>query len=190
MRNKYLPWLLIAGLCVIGTFSYLSAQNTSSITEEELESENPSPFNELLSENIRATILSADSVQWMIIDAWVDNDSVITMFGQPIGDILCSEIVRDSTINSRFSEILISPTSFQQDSLTKESTFMPDFGAMFITPSDTVFVSYSLYCDLCRFQRNDELIDLNGEMVRKDFIIALNDIFPKDKFVRNLARKK
>lgn len=67
---------------------------------------------------------------------------------------------------------------------------MPDFGVMFITPSDTVLVSYSLYCDICRFQRNDELIDLNGEIVRKDLIAILKEIFPKDKFVRNLSRKK
>lgn len=190
MSNKYWPWLLIAGLCVIGTSYCISAQNISKIAGEDLESENPSPFNELLSENIRATILSADSVQWMLIDSWVDNDSVIVMYGQPLGEILCSTIVTDSIINGSISEVLTSPASFQQDSVTKESTFMPDFGVMFITPSDTVLVSYSLYCDICRFQRHDELIDLNGEIVRKDLIAILKEIFPKDKFVRNLSRKK
>ena len=134
MSNKYWPWLLIAGLCVIGTSYCISARNISKIAGEDLESENPSPFNELLSENFRTTILSAESVQW----------------------------ITDSIINNSISEVLTSPVSFQQDSVTKESTFMPDFGVMFITPSDTVLVSYSLYCDICRFQRNDELIDLNG----------------------------
>lgn len=190
MYKRCWPWLVIAGLCVIGAFSYISAQNTPKLQRGDYDSENSSPFNELLSENIRTIILSADSIQWLLIDPWVDNDSVTTLFGQPLGEILCSTIVRDSTINSRISEIVTSPMSFQQDSLTKESTFMPDFGAMFISPTDTVLVTYSLYCDICRFQCDDKLIDLNGEIIRKDLIATLKDIFPKDKFIRNLARKQ
>lgn len=190
MRKKYLLWLLIVGISIVGAFSYIKAQNTVQIQGEDLDSDNPSPFNELLSENIRATILSADSVQWILIDPWVDNDSVSSMFGQPLGEVLCSKVVCDSTINNQISETLTSPAAFQKDSLTKESTFMPDFGAIFITPSDTVVVSYSLYCDICRFQRIDELIDLDGEIIRKDLIGALREIFPKDKFVRNLVRTR
>lgn len=190
MHQRNWIWNLIAGLCAIGVFSYISAQNTYNLKGKDCDSENPSPFNELLSDDIRAIILSADSVQWMLIDPWVDNDSVTALFGQPLGEILCTTIVRDSILNDRVSVILTSPASFEVDSITKESTFMPDFGVMFITPSDTVLVSYSLYCDICRFQRNDELIDLNGEIVRKDLIAILKEIFPKDKFVRNLVRKK
>lgn len=190
MRQKKWLWSLIVGLCAIGAFSYISAQNTSNLNNKDCEAENPAPFNTLLSENIRATILSADSVTWFLIDPWVDNDSVTALFGQPLGEILSASIVRDSIINDRVSDIFTSAASFEVDSLTKESTFMPDFGAMFISSNDTVLVSYSLYCDICRFQRNDELIDLNGEIIRKDVVSALKEIFPKDKFVRNLARKQ
>lgn len=119
----------------------------------------------------------------------MDNDSVTALFGQPFGEILCSEIVRDSILNSRITKVIISPETFHRDSLAKESTFLPDFGVMFITPTDTVLVSYSLYCDVCRFQNDDEMIDLNGESIRKDFIANFKKIFPKDKFVRNLYRK-
>ena len=188
-QNKWL-WSLIVGLCAIGAFSYISAQNISNLDNKDYESENPAPFNTLLSDNIRATILSADSVMWCLIDPWVDNDSVTALFGQPLDEILCATLVRDSVLIDRISEILTTPASFKVDSLTKESTFMPDFGAMFICSTDTVLMSYSLYCDICRFQRDDELIDLNGEIIRKDLIATLKEIFPKDKFVRNLARKR
>lgn len=190
MRNKHWIWLIITIISIISTFSYISAKTSSNLTRGDIESENPSAFNELLSENIRTTIINADSVKWILIDPWVENDSITVLFGQPLGEVLFSTVVRDSTINIRFSEIITSPDAFRQDSLIKESTFMPDFGGLFMTPSDTVLVAYSLYCDICRFQRNEELIDLNGEIVRKDFIYVLKEIFPKDKFIRNIARKR
>lgn len=190
MSNKFriLP-LIVISLCAIGTVTYMYSQNTSDKTGSGNKTVNPSPFNDLLSEKIRTTILSADSVQWMLIDPWIDNDSVTAMFGQPLGEVLVSSPVVDSILINDVSELLLSPTSFQQDSITKESTFMPDFSIMFIGPTDSVLVSYSLYCDICRFQNTDELLDLNGESIRKDFIRNLRIVFPKDKFVRSISRQ-
>lgn len=55
-------------------------------------SENPSPYSELLPENYRATILSADTIEWMLIDGWVLNDSLIYSIGGPVGEILFTKV--------------------------------------------------------------------------------------------------
>ncbi len=191
MLKKY--WRLLSFAVVIGTIgttSYIAAQESASSVSDVASNENPTPYNNLLSENFRTTILSADSVKWLLIDPWAYGDSSNILLVESLGEILCSKTVIDSISINRISEVLTSYDSFRQDSLARESTFLPDFGAIFFTCNDTVTVSYSLYCDICRFQSDEDYVDLNGEYVREGFIENLRAVFPNDKFVRNLSRKK
>lgn len=150
---------------------------------------NPSPTKTCISDKYCSAIRNTDSIQWLIIDSWTPTDSAVVYLGhESVGEILNSRISSDSLVNKLTSEVLLSPISFQDDSVVKESVFMPDFGILYVKDSDSLLVSYSLYCDLCRFQNSEGYIDYNGENVRDELLILLKELFPKDKFVRNVTR--
>ena len=182
---KWLFLLISATVSLVGIASYAIAQNNT--TNPTIE--NPSPYSDLLPEKYRATILSADSVEWMLIDGWTQNDSMMFRLGEPIGEILSSHLSKDSSANELIKELLLSPVSFQNDSLVKECTFIPDFGALFICGSDSLFVSSSVYCDICRFQSKDEFWDFDGTLIRNYLFQLIKNKFPKDKYIRNITRK-
>lgn len=158
-------------------------------TVKGIQNDNPATTNSCIPETYASLICNPDSIQWVIIDPWTPSDSALVYLGnEPIGEILNSEISSNSRLNELTEEILLSPTSFQNDSIVKESVFMPDYGILYMADSDSLLVSYSLYCDLCRFQNKDGYIDYNGENVRDELLIILRELFPKDKFVRNVTR--
>lgn len=152
-------------------------------------SENPSPYSELLPENYRATILSADTIEWMLIDGWVLNDSLIYSIGGPVGEILLRKLAKDSIDTENVKNLLLDPTSFQNDSVVKECTYIPDFGILFKTGTDSLLVSYSSYCDVCRFQTVEDYYEFDGALIRDDLFLILKKEFPKDKYVRNITRR-
>lgn len=47
-------------------------------------------YNDLLPENVRTAILPADSLTWILVDPWIDNDSVAVanLFGECFGEYL------------------------------------------------------------------------------------------------------
>lgn len=151
--------------------------------------ENPSPYSDILPESYRVAILSADSVEWMIIDGWTPNDSSVSRLGEPIGEILCSHLSKDSVANDKIRDLLLSPSLFQNDTIVKECTYIPDFGVMFIAETDSLIVSYSSYCDMCRFQSKDGFWDFDGTSIRDELYRLLKAEFPKDKYVRNITRR-
>lgn len=151
--------------------------------------ENPSPYSEMLPYNFRTTILTADSVEWMLIDGWSLNDSLFFSLGEPIGEILLQEFAKDSVATEQVKDLLLAPASFQNDSLVKECTYIPDFGILFKSGTDSLFVSYSSYCDMCRFQTVRDYYDFDGSMIRDVLFMILKKEFPKDKYVRNLTRR-
>lgn len=180
--------MTILVICIIGAIACVSAKRSYTYKSND-NIVNDSPYNELLPENIRSTILSTDSIIWILVDPWIHNDSVVNIWGEHFGEILYDKTTRSSSINENLQDLLVSPDSFLNDSIVKESVFMPDFGVIFINSSDTVIVSYSLYCDICRFQTAECILDLNGESIRNSFILNLKDVFPKDKFVRNISKR-
>jgi hypothetical protein len=180
---------IIIGLFIISLCPILFAKEVNTYTEPVVEHSNPIPYNDLLPDSIRTIILSADSLKWILIDSWSDSCSTVLKSGEPIGEILLCNIVVDSIQNERIKDILTSHDSFQNDSDIKESTFIPDFGIIFSSADKTVIVSYSLYCDLCRFQWRDQILDLDGEAIRTRFIKCLREAFPKDKFVRDISTR-
>ncbi len=151
--------------------------------------ENPSPYSELLPENFRATIISADTIEWMLIDGWVINDSLLYSLGEPVGEILLRKLAKDSIDIEHVKNILLNPTSFQNDSVVKECTYIPDFGVLFKMGEDSLLVSYSSYCDICRFQTSEEYYEFDGTLIRDDLFLILKKEFPKDKYVRNITRR-
>ncbi len=187
-RNPYSKVVTILVICIIGAIACVSAK--SSYTYKTTDNiVNDSPYSELLSENVRSTILSTDSLIWILVDPWIYNDSVANIWGEHFGEILCNKTTSCTFINENIKDLLVSQDSFQNDSIVKESVFMPDFGVIFKNSSDTVIVSYSLYCDICRFQTAERILDLNGEGIRNSFILNLKKVFPKDKFVRNISKR-
>lgn len=151
--------------------------------------ENPSPYSEFLPEFYRATILSADTIEWMLIDGWTLNDSLIYSLGEPVGEILLREFAKDSVATGYVKNLLLDPTSFQNDSIVKECTYIPDFGVLFKSGTDSLLVSYSSYCDICRFQTVEDYYEFNGTLIRDDLFMILKKEFPKDKYVRNITRR-
>jgi len=77
---------------------------------------------------------------------------------------------------------------FKSDTIVKECTYIPDFGVMFIAETDSLIVSYSSYCDMCRFQSKDGFWDFDGTSIRDELYRLLKAEFPKDKYVRNITR--
>lgn len=166
------------------TFTYVFGK------ENTFQNNNPILPQSCIPDKYSRIINQADSLQWTLIDSWTPIDSAINYLGnESVGEILQSKISTDSLLNKITKRVLLSPESFRNDSIIKESVFMPDFGILFIADTDSLLVSYSLYCDLCRFQNRDGYIDYNGENVRDELLILLKELFPKDKFVRNVTRR-
>lgn len=184
MSNKSLFVTIVIALVVTIT-SFGIAQGNSK--GEQIG--NPSPYSELLPENFRATIISADTIEWMLIDGWAVNDSLLYSLGEPVGEILLRKLAKDSVDIEHVKNILLNPTSFQNDSVVKECTYVPDFGALFKTGADSLLVSYSSYCDICRFQTAEEYYEFDGTLIRDDLFLILKKEFPKDKYVRNITRR-
>lgn len=176
--------LISATVLLVGIASYAIAQNKS----QDSNIHNPSPYSDTLPEAYRATILSADSIEWMLIDGWAPNDSLAIRLGEPVGEILSSHFSTDSIAKEQIKDLLLSLGSFQADSLVKECTYVPDFGVLFISSSDSLYVSYSTYCDMCRFQSKDEFWDFDGTLIRDDLFRLVKNEFPKDKYIRNITR--
>lgn len=183
--SKLLFIRISAIIVLIGITSYVIAQDRPRDVSEE----NPSPYLDLLPESYRTIILSSDSIEWMLIDGWCLDDSLVSRLGEPFGEILCKLRSNDSVTNAQVKDLLLSPESFQNDSIVKECTYIPDFGILFISETDSLLVSYSLYCDICRFQTKNEYWDFDGTLIRSELLKLLREEFPSDKFVRNITRR-
>lgn len=176
----FIPATMLLG----GVTSYAIPQGKNQASIEE----NPSPYSDLLPDSYRAAILGADSIFWMLIDGWTPSDSTDNLPGKHIGEILDKRLSNDSVLNEDIKDLLLAPTSFQNDSIVKECTYIPDFGIIFVSGADSLIVSYSAYCDMCRFQTKDEFLDYDGTLVRDSLFSMLKKEFPKDKYVRNITR--
>ena len=82
------------------------------------------------------------------------------------------------------------PQSFKKNGMVKESTFLPDIAVSFYSKSSVITFSYSFYCDMCRFKWDGKFKDADGDLIRKSVIQMACEIFPKDKYLRNLKRKE
>ena len=182
--TKRIILLISAILFMAGVTSYAITRGKA---QESIE-ESPSPYSELLPDSYRTAILSADSIYWMLIDGWTPSDSTNNVPGKPIGEILDKRLSNDSVLNENIKDLLLTPTSFSNDSMVKECTFIPDFGIMFVSGSDSLVMSYSTYCDMCRFQTKNDFWDYDGTLLRDSLFSMLKKEFPRDKYIRNITR--
>lgn len=135
-----------------------------------------------------AIIDEADSIVWYLLDSMSEDT---TMFdNDKNGEIL---MCGTDTLPERCDALkstLTYPQSFKKNDMVKESTFLPDIAVSFYSKSSVVTFYYSFYCDVCRFKLDGKFKDADGDLIRKSVIQMACEIFPKDKYLRNLKRKE
>lgn len=138
--------------------------------------------------NIRAIIQNCDTVKWMLLDPMANKEDSTIKVLEGAGEILREET--DTAAESRMQLVatLVSPYSFEKDSVLKNCTFLPDIAIEFIKNDSNAMVSYSFYCDVCRFSQGESYVDFNGETVRDDILRMALGQFPKDRYLRKLAK--
>ena len=130
----------------------------------------------------------ADSVVWYLLDP-MSKDT--TMFdNDKNGEILMCSTDTLQERRDALKSTLTYPQSFRKNDMVKESTFLPDIAVYFYSKSSVVAFSYSFYCDVCRFKRDGKYLDADGESIRKSVIQMACEIFPNDRYLRNLKRKE
>lgn len=130
-------------------------------------------------------IEKSDSVCWYLVDAMSEDTTSYSLWET----LAC---VTD-TSNERKDALIATLTykdSFCKTSMVKECTFMPDVAVEFYTGHMWVAFAYSFYCDICRFSTADKYQDIDGEKIRNSILQMACEVFPKDKYLRLLKRRK
>lgn len=133
-------------------------------------------------------IEEADTIMWLLLDPMETDSTTLKING--IGEILLSKTDTLEERRNALKSMLTYPQSFTKANMVKECTFLPDIQVCFFSEKGVAIFSYSFYCDLCRFERDGKYQDTDGELIRKSIIQMACEIFPKDKYLRNLKRKE
>lgn len=133
------------------------------------------------------TIEGSSAIEWMLLDAFSDMPDTTLLIGG--GEVLSRKIDYAKETIAAVVSTLIRKDAFPASDHVKESTFMPDLAMRFVYKRDTVVVAYSFYCDLCRFQKGYKYVDYDGENIRNEILNVSLEIFPNDKYLRELKRK-
>lgn len=139
--------------------------------------------------SIRSIIQNSDTVRWMLIDPIFNQEDSSIVVLKSHGEILDEKV--DTMVDRKIKLIatLVSPYSFEKDSVVKNCIFMPDIAIEFVKNDSISIVSYSFYCDVCRFSQGDEYYDFNGESVREELLQMAMELFPKDRYLRKISNK-
>lgn len=129
----------------------------------------------------------SDSICWLLLDP-MSEDSLHCLQG--LGEVL--DMVKDTMTERKDACIatLSYGKSFVKSDMVKECTFLPDIAICFYSKGQRVDFAYSFYCDLCRFIRGDKYQELDGELVRKTILQMACEVFPKDRYLRQLKRRE
>ncbi len=172
--------ILLVGIIGVTVFSILAQEcdeeETTVVPLEAPESVLPKKWIDMIN--------STDSVQLYIIDSFSEDTIAARLLGY--GEILNTSVKSDSLWLASISNLLTNPMSFHQEDAYNECTFLPDVVMEFRAAQDTAYVMYCEYCDLCRFQMGEEIIDHDGKAVREGFFELSGQAFPKDKYLRVL----
>lgn len=133
-------------------------------------------------------ITKSDSVVWHLLDPMSDDSASCKIAGA--WEILCSQTDSVPANVKAIKSILTDTASWTKSPMVKESTFLPDVAIEFISKSSNIVFMYSFYCDLCRFCRGEDFQELDGELIRKAVIQTVAEIFPSDRYIRNLKRRE
>lgn len=141
----------------------------------------------IISRDYLGIIEKSDSIVWHLLDP-ISEDSIAPQMNN-MGEILLS---KTDTLEERCNAMkstLTYPQSFVKSDMVKESVFLPDVAISFYSKKEVVTFSYSFYCDLCRFEKDGKYQDTDGELIRQSIIQMACEVFPKDKYLRQLKRK-
>ena len=179
---------LIAAIALLSLCQCHSGDNAKQDSEiEASDIVTPSRSESALPSSWIATIGESKSLHFMLLDPFSDTDSAENLLG--CGEVIYRSVVTDSVLKATLDSTFIAPDSFKHDDMVKESTFLPDITFSYINETDTAYILYSVYCDICRFYKDGEYFDLNAETVRRPIITSSHLIAPKDKYLRNLKRQ-
>jgi outer membrane murein-binding lipoprotein Lpp len=133
-------------------------------------------------------IENSDSVVWYILDAFSETPDTTLMIGG--GEVLNSKVDSLTDRVDALASMLTNNESFPKSDHIKESTFLPDMAMKFTHETETIVVAYSFYCDLCRFQKGHIYRDYDGELIRKHLLQLALEVFPNERFLRDLNRRE
>lgn len=133
-------------------------------------------------------IENSDSVVWYLLDAFSETPDTTLMIGG--GEVLDSKIDSLGERVGALASMLTFNESFPKSNHVKESAFLPDIAMKFTYGTETIVVAYSFYCDLCRFQKGHIYRDYDGELIRKPLLQLALEVFPKERFLRDLNRRE
>ena len=86
------------------------------------------------------------------------------------GEVLSKVILKDKATIKLASNLFSAPQSFEIHEMVKNCAHMPDAVIIFHSKKGEVKVSYSFYCDVCRFAQGNEYNDFDGDKVRLKFL--------------------
>lgn len=138
-------------------------------------------------ENYLKVMKSADSVSFVMIDPWVE-DAKDWMDGY--GEVLSQVASKDKEIIQSAYNLFSDPKSFEIHDVVKNCAYMPDVVIIFHSKKADVKVSYSFYCDVCRFAQGEQYDEFDGETIRKKFLEVVRKAYPKDRYVRYLIKRE
>ena len=138
-------------------------------------------------ENYLKVMKSADSVSVVMIDPWVE-DAKDWMDGY--GEVLSRVTIKDKGFVQSAYNLFSDPTSFEVHDIVKNCAHMPDAVIIFHSKKGDVKVSYSFYCDVCRFAQGEKYDEFDGETIRKNFLELVQKAYPKDRYVRYLIKRE
>lgn len=128
----------------------------------------------------------SDSVVWFLIDPMSEDSAT----ARKLGEILSCET---DTLEERKGACVATLAylgSFVKSNMVKECTFLPDVAINFYSHGNKITFAYSFYCDLCRFISGDIYQELDGELVRSSILKMACEVFPKDRYLRQLKRRE
>ncbi len=132
-------------------------------------------------------INKADSITIILIDPWSEaEENWMDGYGEKLNSKTCT----CKQLKEELSSLLSNPKSFAANDMVKNCAFMPDAVVVFHTKSGNVMVSYSFYCDVCRFADAEQYKDFDGELIRDGFLTFLSKAYPKDRYIRYLVKQR
>lgn len=141
----------------------------------------------IISRDYLGIIEESDSVVWYLLDP-MNEDSTVLRMDSMWEILLCETDTLEERCNA-LKSTLAYPQSFVKGDMVKESIFLPDVAVSFYSKKNVVTFSYSFYCDLCRFEKDGKYQDTDGELIKQSIIQMACEVFPKDKYLRQLKRK-
>ena len=174
---KQSVYILLSIVALILCSSHAMYNNT-------IDKEEPS----IISGEYLDVINGADSIVWYLVDPMAEDTTLLD--NDKNGEVLlCSTDTLEERCNA-LKSTLTYPKSFVNNGMVKESTFLPDIAVCFYSKSTVVTFSYSFYCDVSRFKLDGKYQDVDGELIRKAIIQMACEVFPKDRYLRNLKRRE